>query len=46
MKLGRFGKKEPRRRDDNLETIERTKTNWMGHMLLKNCLLKYVIKER
>jgi hypothetical protein len=46
MELGRFGKKEPRRRDENLETIERRKTNWIGHMLLKSCLLKCVIEGK
>jgi len=26
-----------------LETIKRRKTNWVGHIVLKNCLLKHVI---
>ena len=38
--------KEPRRRHDNLETIERRKTNWTGHMLRRNCLLKCVIEGK
>jgi hypothetical protein len=38
--------KEPRRRDDNLETIERRKTNWTGNMLRRNCLLKCVIEGK
>jgi hypothetical protein len=29
-----------------LETIKRRKTNWIGHMLRKNCLLKCVIEGK
>ena len=38
--------KEPRRRDGNLETIERRRTNWTGHILRGNCLLKCVIEGK
>jgi len=27
-----------------LQTIERKKANWIGHILRRNCLLKHVIK--
>ena len=29
-----------------LRTIKRKKANWIGHILHRNCLLKYVIEER
>ena len=29
-----------------LETIKRRKTNWIGHMLRKNCLLQCVIEGK
>jgi hypothetical protein len=29
-----------------LYTTKRRKTNWIGHSLLRNCLLKSVIEER
>jgi hypothetical protein len=29
-----------------LETIKRRKANWIGHILLKNCLLKHVIEVK
>jgi len=38
--------KEPRRRNDNQETIERRKTNLTGHMLRRNCLLKCAIEGK
>jgi hypothetical protein len=27
-----------------LQTVERRKANWIGHILRRNCLLKYVIE--
>jgi hypothetical protein len=27
-----------------LHTIERKKANWIGHILLRNCLLKHIIE--
>jgi hypothetical protein len=29
-----------------LQTIKRRKANWIGHILYRNCLLKYFMKER
>jgi hypothetical protein len=29
---------------NNLSTIKRRKSNWIGHMLRRNCLLKHVIE--
>jgi hypothetical protein len=29
-----------------VHTINRRKTNWIGHILRRNCLLKRVLKER
>jgi hypothetical protein len=29
---------------NNLHKIQRRKANWIGHMLLTNCLLKHVIE--
>jgi hypothetical protein len=29
-----------------LHTIKRRKTNWTGHILCRNCLLKYVIEGK
>jgi hypothetical protein len=29
-----------------LHTINRRKANWMGHILLRNCLLKQVIEGK
>jgi hypothetical protein len=29
-----------------LLTIKRRKTNWIGHILSRNCLLKHVVKGR
>jgi len=28
-----------------LHKLTRSKANWMGHILRKNCLLKHVMKE-
>ena len=38
--------KEPRRINDNLETIERKKTKWNGYILRENWLLKFVIEGK
>jgi hypothetical protein len=29
-----------------LQTIKRRKTDWIGHILRRNCLLKHVIEEK
>jgi hypothetical protein len=29
-----------------VHTVKRRKANWIGHMLLKNCLLKHVIEVK
>jgi hypothetical protein len=29
-----------------LHTIKRRKANWIGHILLRNCILKYVIEGK
>jgi hypothetical protein len=29
-----------------LHTVKRRKTNWIGHMLHRNCVLKHVIEEK
>jgi hypothetical protein len=29
-----------------LHTINRKKANWIGHFMLRNCLLKHVIKGK
>jgi hypothetical protein len=29
-----------------LHTIKRRKTNWIGHILRRNCLLKHVIERK
>jgi hypothetical protein len=29
-----------------LQTVERTKANWIGHILRRNCLLKHVIEGK
>jgi hypothetical protein len=29
-----------------LQTIERRKANWIGHILRRNCLLKHVIEGK
>jgi hypothetical protein len=29
-----------------LHTIKRKKANWIGHILLRNCLLKHVIEGK
>jgi hypothetical protein len=29
-----------------LHTIKRRKANWIGHILLRNCLLKHVIERK
>ena len=29
-----------------LQTIERRKANWIGHILRRNCLLEQLLKER
>jgi hypothetical protein len=29
-----------------LHKIKRSKTNWIGHILRRNCLLKHVIEEK
>jgi hypothetical protein len=29
-----------------LQTIQRRKTNWIGHILHKNCLLKHVVERK
>jgi hypothetical protein len=31
---------------NNLHTIKRTKANWIGHILRRNCLLKHVIEGK
>jgi len=36
--LGRLG--------NILQTIKRRKANWIGHILLRNCLLKHVIEGK
>jgi hypothetical protein len=47
---GRVGKEEMlhrvKKERDVLRTINRRKANWSGHMLHRNCLLKYVIEEK
>ena len=33
--------------DSNIQnTLQRRKANWIGHILRKNCLLKYVIEGK
>jgi len=29
-----------------LQTIQRRKTNWIGHILHRNCLLKHVVERK
>jgi hypothetical protein len=29
-----------------LQTVERGKANWIGHFLLRNCLLQHVIEGK
>jgi hypothetical protein len=29
-----------------LQTIKRWKTNWIGHILRRNCLLKHVLERK
>jgi len=31
---------------NSLHTIKRTKANWIGHILCRNCLLKHVIEGK
>jgi hypothetical protein len=31
---------------DILQTIKRRKANWIGHILLRNCLLQHVIEGK
>jgi hypothetical protein len=31
---------------NNVHTIKRTKANWIGHILRRNCLLKHVIEGK
>jgi len=40
---GIHGIKEDR---DNLHTMQRRRTNWIGHNLLRNCFLKHVIEGK
>jgi hypothetical protein len=37
---------ERRRRRNILQTIERRKANWIGHILRRNCFLKHIIKGK
>jgi hypothetical protein len=47
---GRVGNEEVLRRVKEerniLCTIKRRKDNWIGHILLRNCLLKHVIEDK
>jgi hypothetical protein len=32
--------------EEYLPTIKRRKTNWIGHALRRNCLIKHIIEEK
>jgi hypothetical protein len=44
----RNGEVLPRVKEERniLQTIKRRKANWIGHILRRNCLLKYVIEGK